>query len=313
MDSQIALMVRSLAAEPPFGAARIAEVAADILLRRAEMGEASSPDTFREEMLQTGLTIIHVQPSLAPLVNLVSDVLWHLEQTERPWDQRSAVRIATEDFKRQLRQQAIHVAEGSLAFIEDGSIIVTHSLSSTVQYALLHAQRAGRRFHVICSESRPMLEGRQMAKELAEFGIHTTVMVDTLTLDTIHQAQAVVVGADMLNSLGLVNKVGTRALATLAQSVHVPFYALCGSAKFLPTAFQPHSATTSDTSDVWDEPPLGVTVEHWDRDLTPLSLISGIVTERGTLPPTMVEGWLAAMHLHPALASISSVQLQKVY
>lgn len=309
MDSQITLMVRSLAAEPPFGAARIAEVAADILLRRAEMGEASSPETFREEMLQTGLAIIRVQPALAPLVNLVSDVLWYLERTDRPYDQRLAVREATEDFKRQLRQQAIHVAEGSLAFIEDGSIIVTHSLSSTVQYALLHAQRAGRRFHVICSESRPMLEGRQTAKELAESGIGTTVMVDTLTLDSVYQARAVVVGADMLNSHGLVNKVGTRALAMVAQAVHVPFYALCGSAKFLPTTFKPSTDASIHTAEVWDEPPLGVTVAHWDRDLTPLGLISGIVTERGTLPPTMVEGWLAAMHLHPALANVNNYSM----
>lgn len=309
MDSQITLMVRSLAAEPPFGAARIAEVAADILLRRAEMGEASSPETFREEILQTGLAIIRSQPALAPLVNLVSDVLWYLERTDRPYDQRVAVREATEDFKRQLRQQAIHVAEGSLAFIEDGSIIVTHSLSSTVQYALLHAQRAGRRFHVICSESRPMLEGRQTAKELAESGIGTTVMVDTLTLDSIYQARAVVVGADMLNSHGLVNKVGTRALAMVAQAVHVPFYALCGSAKFLPTAFKPITDASIHTAEVWDEPPLGVTVTHWDRDLTPLGLISGIVTERGTLPPTMVEGWLAAMHLHPALIHVNSYSM----
>ncbi len=309
MDSQITLMIRSLAAEPPFGAARIAEVAADILLRRAELGEASSPDTFREEILQTGLAIIQAQPSLAPLVNLLSDVLWNLEHTERPGEQRLAVREATEDFKRQLRQQAIHVAEGSLAFIEDGSIIVTHSLSTTVQYALLHAQRAGRRFHVICSESRPMLEGRQTARELAESGIGTTVMVDTLTLESVYQARAVVVGADMLNSHGLVNKVGTRALAMVAQAVHVPFYALCGSVKFLPTAFQPNTNAPPNTSEVWDEPPQGVTVTHWDRDLTPLGLISGIVTERGTLPPIMVEGWLAAMHLHPSLINMRSHSL----
>lgn len=37
-------------------------------------------------------------------------------------------------------------------------------------------------------------------------------------------------------------------------------------------------------------------------DLTPLELLSGIVTERGILPVAAVEAWLASTRLHPALA-----------
>ena len=36
---------------------------------------------------------------------------------------------------------------------------------------------------------------------------------------------------------------------------------------------------------------------------TPLAELSGIVTEQGTLPVAAVEGWLAAIKLHPALAN----------
>jgi hypothetical protein len=36
-------------------------------------------------------------------------------------------------------------------------------------------------------------------------------------------------------------------------------------------------------------------------DTTSLELISGIVTERGTLPLAAIEAWLAALRIHPAL------------
>jgi hypothetical protein len=44
-------------------------------------------------------------------------------------------------------------------------------------------------------------------------------------------------------------------------------------------------------------------VQNYYFEWTPLEELSGIVTEQGTLPVAAVEGWLAAIKLHPALAS----------
>ena len=96
---------------------------------------------------------------MAPLVNLVNAVLWKLEEYENPAELRTAVAQATDEFKRQLRHNALRVAEGALGLIPDGSTIMTLSHSGTVEQALLHARRAGRRFSVICLESRPACEG----------------------------------------------------------------------------------------------------------------------------------------------------------
>jgi translation initiation factor 2B subunit (eIF-2B alpha/beta/delta family) len=301
VESQFAHELKKLAPEQRFGAAKIAEIAADILLRRAGTGEAASPDAFRQELLNTGWGIIRAQPTMAPLVNLVSNVLWKVEQAETPRELRQAVATVTNDFKRQLRQHAVHVAEGALNLIEDGSTVVTLSISTTVQYALSHAQRAGRRFSVICAESRPICEGRQTAEALASLGIPVTLVVDAAALAAIPHAQVVLVGADMLSHCGLVNKVGTLAFATMARANSIPFYTLCGSAKFLPATFQPPAPHTPPAHEVWDRRWNGVEVLNQAHDTTPLELINGIVTERGTLPVAAVEGWLAALRLHPAL------------
>src|SRR5262249_47615316 len=83
---------------------------------------------------------------------------WKVESEDTPRGLRLAVSQATDEFKRMLRQHALRVAEGALGLIGEGSTIVTISNSSTVQHALIHAQRAGRRLAVICAESRPSPE-----------------------------------------------------------------------------------------------------------------------------------------------------------
>jgi translation initiation factor eIF-2B subunit delta len=295
--------IAAIAADNRSGAALIAERAADILLRRAGTGEAASPDAFRQELLATGWALIRAQVVMAPLVNLVNSVLWKVEESETPRGLRLAVAQSTEEFKRQLRQHAMRVAEGALTLISDGSTVITLSYSSTVQHALLHAMRAGRRFNVVCAESRPGCEGRETAAALAGYGIPVTLMVDGAAVATVPEAQLVLVGADMLSNQGLVNKVGTYALAMAAKGAGVPFYTLCGSEKFLPPGFQPLEQADHPPAEIWADLPSGVAVHNRYYDRTPLEAISGIVTEQGTLPVAAIEAWLAATRLHPALAS----------
>jgi translation initiation factor 2B subunit (eIF-2B alpha/beta/delta family) len=301
--------IASIAEDNRSGAAQIAERAADILLHRALSGEAASPDAFRHELLATGWALIRAQTAMAPLVNLVNTILWKIEENESPHELRQAVAQAAEAFKRQLRQHALRVAEGSLGLIGERCTVATISFSSTVQHALIHAQRAGRRVEVICAESRPGGEGRATAEVLANCGMPVTLLRDADAIDAIGQADLVLVGADMLTSRGLVNKAGTFAMATAARAVGKPFYTLCGSEKFLPPGFRP----PSDESRVTYEPlPTLARDAHIPEvvfDFTPLDLLSSIVTEQGVLPIEGIEAWLAATRLHPALASQPSEAL----
>lgn len=302
MDPMFSKAIATIAADNLSGAAQIADRAADILLRRASTGEAASPDAFRQEILMTGWALIRAQPTMAPLVNLVNTVLWKIEQRDTPSGLRQAVTQATEEFKRQSHHHALLVAEGALTLIGDGSRIVTLSHSSTVHHALIHAQRAGRRFSVVCGEARPALEGRETAVLFASSGIPVTLVVDTVAIAAVEDADLVLVGADMLSTKGLVNKVGSRALALAANAAHVPFYTLCGSTKFLPPGYHPPDQTSWPADEVWPDAPPGVTIDNRYFDCTPLELIAGIVTERGILPVAAIEAWLAAIKLHPALA-----------
>jgi len=303
LSSPLSQMIDTIAGDNRSGAVQIAEHAADILLRRAGTGEAASPDAFRQELLATGWALIRAQPTMAPLVNLVNTVLWKLEERESPAELRLAVAQATAEFKRQLRQNTQRVAEGALGLIADGSTVLTFSHSGTVEQALLHARRIGRRFSVICLEARPVCEGRETAATLASAEIPVTVAVDAAAAMMMRRAQLVLVGADLLSNAGLVNKIGTRSLALAAQAEQVPFYTLCGGEKFLPPGYCPPEQQAWPAGEIWADVPDGVVVDNHYFEWTPLEELSGIVTEQGTLPVAAVEGWLAAIKLHPALAA----------
>ncbi|HEX9370909.1 MAG TPA: translation initiation factor eIF-2B [Roseiflexaceae bacterium] len=295
--------IESIAADQRSGAAQVAERAADILLRRATVDESSSPEAFRKEILATGWGLIRAQPAMAPLVNLVNTILWKIAASESLASLRQAVVAAAQEFKRRLRQHASSVAEGTLGLIGEGSKIVTLSNSGTIQHALIHAQRAGRRLEVICAESRPGHEGREAAAFLAHRGVPVTLMLDEDAVAAIRHADLVLVGADMLTNRGLVNKAGTHAMAIAARDCGTPFYTLCGSEKFMPPEFHPINHEEWLVEDVWSDTPRGVNIHNAPYDFTPLEAIAGIVTEEGILPIAAVEAWLAAIRLHPALAA----------
>ncbi len=99
----------------------------------------------------------------------------------------------------------------------------------------------------------------------------------------------VVVGADRICADGsLVNGIGTFQLALAAGRAGIPFYVLCEALKF-------DRRLTGDKVDLEEKEPSevvetgrlppGVRVKNPYFDITPLKLITGVVTENGLLMP----------------------------
>jgi translation initiation factor 2B subunit (eIF-2B alpha/beta/delta family) len=238
---------------------------------------------------------------MAPLVNLVNGVLWRIDETHDAEDARTAAADAAGDFKRRLRVHEAAIAETALRLIPEDGQILTNGRSTTVRAALRHAQRAGRRFRVVCAEGRPACEGRTLAAELAAGGLQVTLMIDALAIAMAPASDLVLVGADHLSGNGLVNKVGTLGLALAAASRGVPVYTLCGSEKFLPPGYVPPPQASWPADQIWADAPASVTIANLYFDSTPLAGLAGIVTEQGVQPTEGIEAWLAATKLHPAL------------
>lgn len=155
-------------------------------------------------------------------------------------------------------EQAVRrIASHAAGLIAEGAAVMTHSYSQTVLDCLLASR--GKGIRVIATESWPLGEGIALAGELKKAGITVDLISDNQVPP---QASLVLVGADAVTPAGLVNKIGTAPLALTALEHGKPFYAASSTHKL---ARQP-----------FVEPLF---------DLTPLHLITAVITEIGVLDP----------------------------
>ena len=106
------------------------------------------------------------------------------------------------EFLRNLEQSREYIAEIGAKRIRDGMVVFTHCHSSTVTYLLKKAKEQGKTFEVICTETRPVFQGRITAKEMLDLGVKTTLIVDSAARSFMRKADIVIVGADAHNVRG---------------------------------------------------------------------------------------------------------------
>ncbi|KAL1506819.1 hypothetical protein ABEB36_006109 [Hypothenemus hampei] len=125
------------------------------------------------------------------------------------------------------------IVKFSSKFILDGSKVLTHSRSRVVLQTLYQAFKQGKRFEVFITISSPDNSGKIMYKELTTAGIPCTLILDSAIGYVMEQIDFIMVGAEgVLESGGIVNKVGTYTMAVCAKEMKKPFYVLAESFKF---------------------------------------------------------------------------------
>ncbi|MFQ6001079.1 MAG: translation initiation factor eIF-2B [Anaerolineae bacterium] len=304
--------IRAIRDDRLSGARELAQKGARVLIALAEGSRAASGEEFQKELIKAGQALIKAQPSMAPLVNLVNRSLFGVREEMELEEAKRALVTTAQGYANHLARSVERIAQVVFPLIPDGAFVLTHSLSSTVLAAFLHAKQEGRTFAVLCTESRPQYEGRVLAERLAQAEVETRLVVDALAPSMMcirHPEEAsegrdievVLVGADSLSTEGLVNKIGTYPLATAARGHKVPFYVLCGTDKFVPAGYALPEEGPKDPQEVWPDHPQRVEVINRYFDLTPLEYLTGIVTEEGMLSPTEVREIISRRRLHPWL------------
>ncbi|MBI1798960.1 MAG: DNA recombination protein RmuC, partial [Candidatus Eisenbacteria bacterium] len=176
------------------------------------------------------------------------------------------------------------VAHQALALIEEREPwIATLSASRTVCDAMLAARRAGLAPRALVAEGRPGREGRAMAATLAAAGIPVWLVVDAALPLLLSQARMVWIGADAVTDQGVVNKIGSFAVAIAAREHSVPVYALATRRKFLPATTAALRIVEMPPSEVWKHPAEGVLPRNVYFESVPLALLRGVVVENAVL------------------------------
>jgi methylthioribose-1-phosphate isomerase len=210
-----------------------------------------------------------------------------------------AVRIHEEDIEMNLA-----LGRHSLEVLSPGTRVLTHcnagALATGGYGTALGVIRAGHERGLVenvwVDETRPFLQGARLtAYELEQEKIPYTLICDNMagSLMRAKKVDLVVVGADRIVKNGdVANKIGTYSLAALCSLHQIPFYVAA------PSSTLDLNLDSGDLIEIEERNPdeLGIfsgvqitknleAIFNPGFDVTPHSLITGIITEKGVLSP----------------------------
>lgn len=301
VDAVKTLKVRGAPAIGVAGAAAVALAAAEV--------EGDSPDAdeaFMDDLAERAQLIAQARPTA---VNLAWAVEGAMAEARRAMAEggHGCVTEALYAFVKRLEREdeAANRAIGAAgaALLKPGSRVLTHCNAGSLATAfygtalgvVYAAVEQGKIARVYADETRPVGQGARLTVwELSRAGVPCTLLCDNMAASVMAAGlvDAVVVGADRIAANGdTANKIGTYGVAVLAHHHGIPFYVAAPSSTIDPSC---SSGADIPIEQRAAEEVLAVAIEGVDVmnpafDVTPASLISGIVTERGVFPPDEME------------------------
>ncbi|WP_456478711.1 ribose 1,5-bisphosphate isomerase [Geoglobus ahangari] len=269
------------------GAARIARFAAETLKEYAK----SVKTNFDEEMRRASERLMNTRPTAVSLFNAINYVMSYSGESDE--EKRESLIKRAEEFIEWVDTAREKIGGIGAKRIMDGSTVMTHCNSSAALSVIKHAFDEGKDIRVIATESRPRHQGHLTTKELADYGIDVTLIVDSAVRYFMKEVDVVVVGADTITVNGaLINKIGTSQIALAAKEARVPFMVAAETYKFSPKTLLGELVVIEerDAREVIDGELLShpkVTVRNPAFDVTPRDYIDLIITEIGAIPPEM--------------------------
>ena len=196
------------------------------------------------------------------------------------------------------RAMGVHGA----ALLPDGARVLTHCNAGALATAghgtalgvIRSAVEAGKRISVIADETRPFLQGARLtAWEMVQENIPVTLITDNMTgyMMSCGEVDAVVVGTDRVAANGdVANKIGTYMVAVLAHRHSIPFYVACplstidlsiASGADIPIEERSADEVKGFRDTYWAAE--GVNIRNPSFDVTPVELVTALITEKGVV------------------------------
>jgi ribose 1,5-bisphosphate isomerase len=275
------------------GARNVAIAAIKAIIECAKESKALKKLEFLQE-LSDAKTLLFASRETEPLMrNALRYVIHAVEKSDETAVKElvELVSQVSDNFLERLKQSKEKIALVGSKRVTESSKVLTHCHSSTVTNMLRKAKDDGKTFEVICTESRPVFQGRITAREMLDAGIETTMIVDSAVRYFMNEVDLVVVGADAITSEGnVINKIGTSMVALASKEARTPFYVACELLKFDPVTIHGNYETIEERNpqEIWKDAPFGLNIRNPAFDVTRREFIHGIICEEGVVSPDSI-------------------------
>lgn len=272
------------------GARNVAIAAIKAIEAHASRTEAPTKKDFLRELIKAKDALFASRATEPLMRNALRLIINQIDKSEERNVKRLAeiVSQASKQFLEDLENSRKRIAEIGAKRIRSNSVILTHCHSSTVTNLLKRAKYEGKAFEVICTETRPVLQGQITAKEMLDLGVKTTFIVDSAARFFMNTVDLVLVGADAITSEGnVINKIGTSMVALIAHEARTPLYVVTELLKFDPATMSGDYEKIEERSpsEIWKNAPNELTIRNPAFDVTRRDFIHGIICEDGMISP----------------------------
>ena len=292
-----AIMSLAVRGAPAIGVAAAIGLVATLLPFAHDSGQ-----TLRARLLAHANLLAAARPTAVNLPWAIERMLARARALpgDSPGALLEALRIEATAILDEDRAMCDAIGRVGLPLVPDGAQILTHcnagalatSGIGTALAPVYAAHAALHNVHVFACETRPLLQGSRLtAWELQRAGIPVTVLTDSTAASLMRSREidAVLVGADRVTANGdTANKIGTYSLAVAARHHDIPFY-VCAPWSTIDRSMPNGDAIVIEQRAA-DEvrriagsctAPPDANVRNPAFDVTPFTLITAVVTDRG--------------------------------
>jgi ribose 1,5-bisphosphate isomerase len=273
-----------------------------IFLENYDCG-SSNYDEFIEDLNRVGYTLAYARPN-EPLAKnglkyVMSVLVIRNPDLRDVTSCKEKVYELCDEFLEIIRESKEKIIKNSEELPEIQQAF-THCHSSTATKIIYNLSKRVEGFKVVCTETRPLYQGRITAKKLLDYGLDTTLIADSAASSFIidkctHEfctqpIDIVFLGSDEITMNGeAVNKIGSWGIALAAYFASKPVYVVSSILKTeVETAYRPVKIEYREASEIWEDAPEGLKMVNPSFELINSGFITGFITEFGIIKPNEI-------------------------
>lgn len=258
--------------------------------------EIKDIELFYKEAIEVGHRLANARENEPLARNGVKFVRYEFERRSHDLQSIEDMKQVLEDY---CDNYLFLISDSKRAIVETGVInlkfmenVLTHCHSSTGVALIKGIAQNKPSFDVVCTETRPLLQGRISAKSFVEEGISTTLIADSAAESFVIgrgsiPIDGVFIGCDQITMKGhCINKIGSWGIAFASYYAEKPLYVVSPLLKVSPDiGLENLEIEVRESREIWDDAPKDLKIYNPAFEIVDNSLITGFVTEFGILKP----------------------------